>query len=687
MKRLITFAFLLIFLLTSEAKGIKIKTDSVTGAISYLGLENDSTLMNWVLSPDGKQYSWVTSKYGWGLGYLTINGETKEWNKPIQKDDKGNKVCYQVGHITISVERIVRGDELIEQYSFKNNGKEVATISDCGIYTPWNDNYPDAKTCLTSRCHAHIWAGDAAAYVCAIRMGDNGKNNLSGTGNIGLILTKGSISDYEIWERTNEQASSNYRGVISMDLPDMKLLPGKSYTVAWTILEHGGKQDFSKKLIEKGSMFVKSDKYVYQQGEDVSLYLQTAKGKPFIATMNGKSIKTSKDSKGYCTHFTTNELGEHRIDLQYGGKKTHANILVVSNYDSLISKRVQFILENQQMNDPNDARYGAYMVYDNEKNEIYKNDDKRESYDTNEGRERVGMGLLLAKWYLLHPDEKIKESLIRYASFIRNKLQTEDYTVYSRVNREDWIRGYNFTWVADFYFNMYEVTKNPQYAIDGYQTMQALYRHTNYGFYCIDIPVTTSLRVLKQAGLQTEYNKLLIDYAKTAAVFMKNGLNFPKFEVNYEQSIIAPAVQFLLELYLQTKDESYLATAKEMLPMAENFCGFQPDYRLHEIAIRHWDCYWFGKRQLYGDTFPHYWSTINANAYNYYAQATGDKSYIDKAKEIVRNNLCNISEGGKGSCAFVYPKRINGQKAHFADVFANDQDWALVFYLQNVYNH
>lgn len=51
------------------------------------------------------------------------------------------------------------------------------------------------------------------------------------------------------------------------------------------------------------------------------------------------------------------------------------------------------------------------------------------------------------------------------------------------------------------------------------------------------------------------------------------------------------------------------------------------------------------------------------------------------AKEIVRNNLCNVFEDGTGSCAFVYPKRINGEKAHFADAFANDQDWALAYYL------
>ena len=37
-----------------------------------------------------------------------------------------------------------------------------------------------------------------------------------------------------------------------------------------------------------------------------------------------------------------------------------------------------------------------------------------------------------------------------------------------------------------------------------------------------------------------ERQQLLQDFSTTADILVKNGLNFPKFEVNYEQSIIAP---------------------------------------------------------------------------------------------------------------------------------------------------
>ena len=39
-----------------HAQGITYQTDANTGAISELGINNDTHKMNWVLSPDGAQY-------------------------------------------------------------------------------------------------------------------------------------------------------------------------------------------------------------------------------------------------------------------------------------------------------------------------------------------------------------------------------------------------------------------------------------------------------------------------------------------------------------------------------------------------------------------------------------------------------------------------------------------------------
>lgn len=69
-----------------------------------------------------------------------------------------------------------------------------------------------------------------------------------------------------------------------------------------------------------------------------------------------------------------------------------------------------------------------------------------------------------------------------------------------------------------------------------------------------------------------------------------------------------------------------------------------PKHHLNEVAIRLLDGHWFGKRELFGDTFPHYWSTITGAVYYYYALCTGDSSYQKRAENVVRNNLCLFFE-------------------------------------------
>jgi len=586
-------------------------------------------LDDWLLNTDGSQYSWVTDKYQWGKCYFTADGLVKSEELKVKREQRQE------------------GDDMVETYTFINTSNRKVTLKDIGIYTPFNDNYPDAKTCMTQRCNVHIWPGGKAAYVNALRM--------SGVGpHLGLMVTEGEITDYDVWERGAKKGMSNFRGVLALCPPDMVLKPGQSYRLTWRVFTHNG-TDFDEQLLRRGGMIARSDRYVYAVGETACVDFITAKG---TKTITKKIIST----------------GEHRVEY----KGTHAVLLGISSERQLMEKRIQFILDHQQMNDQQDPRYGAFMVYDNEGDSIVTDYSRS---DLDEGRERVGMGILLAEYCRLYPDVKMQQALERYAKFIREKMQQKGYTTGSSVVRQSKNRGYNYPWVADFYFRMALLTGNRQYALDGYATLRALYRYFGYGFYCIDYPVTIGLKALQQTGLTFEREQLLYDFKTTADIFLKNGLNFPKFEVNYEQSIIAPAVQFLCEVYLATGDRCYLDGARKLMPALEAFSWHQPSYRMNEIAIRHWDGYWFGKRQTYGDVYPHYWSAITAAAFHYFSLATGDETYQQRAKRIVQNNLCLFSEDGKATCAFVYPRRVNGEKAHYADAYANDQDWALMYWL------
>lgn len=615
------------------------------------------------------------------MGYFTLTrgheSVKKEWSKPVEINHEGTEVVYREGCVSIRVSRIFTDEGLTEIYTLSNEGKEPISLYDIGIYTPFNDNYPGAEECIRARTNVQVWNGESAAYVNALRMGGFAPH-------LGLVLTEGAIKSYEIWEREAQKGNSQYRGVLALNLPDLYLKSGNSYSVAWNLFPHNGNEDFKQNLLKQGSTLVSSDKYVYQKGETARVVMQTALPlENCTARLNGVPVPVSRMNGRYVVETQLIQPGEVRVDFFYGnGKQTHADLLVISSEKALLEKRVDFIRTHQQMNRQDDPRFGAYMIYDNEGDSIYLNDTPNcNPVDRDEGAERVGMGVLLAKQYRLTKNDALKESLLNYARFLREKLQTDDYVTYSSVDQTNRNRGYNYMWVADFYFQMYQATGDRNFAVDGYQTLQAMFRQFGYGFYAIGIPVLVGLESLEAAGMKKEYKKLLADFKKTGDVFVQNGLNYPKFEVNYEQSIVAPAVQFLSQLYLVTKEQKYLDEVKRQIPVVEAFNGFQPSYHLNEVAVRHWDGYWFGKREMFGDTFPHYWSTVTAAVYYYYALCTGDRSYQERAENIVRNNLCLFFEDGKASCAYLYPYKIDGVKGQFYDPYANDQDWALVYYL------
>ena len=133
-----------------------------------------------------------------------------------------------------------------------------------------------------------------------------------------------------------------------------------------------------------------------------------------------------------------------------------------------------------------------------------------------------------------------------------------------------------------------------------------------------------------------------------------------------------------------TGDRKYLDGAMGQLKVLGLFNGLQPDYHLHEVAIRHWDGYWFGKGRMYGDTFPHYWSSLTGKLYAAYYRASQDETYRDKAEKSLRASLSLFGADGAASCAYLYPVTVNGRKGDYADAYANDQDWGIYFALRHL---
>lgn len=127
-----------------------------------------------------------------------------------------------------------------ERYTFTNNSKRdvFTSLTDIGIYTPFNDDYVDAQTCLRYRCHTHICCGDDVSYIMAYRMGGEPPH-------LGLILTTGALSGYSV-ER-NKERMSNDRGDFILHPAPFSLAPGESYSLEWVLFPFKEQNDFYKK--------------------------------------------------------------------------------------------------------------------------------------------------------------------------------------------------------------------------------------------------------------------------------------------------------------------------------------------------------------------------------------------------------------------------------------------------------
>lgn len=661
-----------------NAQKIQVNESAQTGAINMIKIDGDIYNMNWILSTDGSQYDWIGENYGWGLGSLMINNNLEQWTKPTKRHCSSNSdsvysiTTYNMNGIQLEVMRNSDKNILNETYKFKNISGQELHLSEIAINTPFNDNYPDAKTSCSQRCNAHIWTGGSDAYVNCMRMGGSAPH-------LGLAVNEGCINGYEIKERDMKKGSSNYRGVIVLNSKDVTLQAGKEYVIAWTLFSHDGEDDFYKKLFSAGKVTASSSKYVYEKGEEITVNFSSKnKLENVVVEANNKPIKFEYNSDNTITaKYTPAETGDINFKLKYNeGKETGIQCLSLPKTDDLLRQRAYFIMNHQQVKDIENPLFGAYMVYDNETDSIYYNTARRS--DCSEGRERLGMGIFMARYYQETKDESVKESLLQYATFT-DKLQKENGSTFGNIKHSDKNRAYNYPWLSTFQFEMFNVTKDKLWLEKGYRTIMAMFNRFGHSFYAIDIPVFGA-DLLRENGYQLQADTLMYNYGKLADTYAANGLDYPKFEVNYEQSIVAPSVIHLLTMYLSTNDNKYLEAAnKQMIPL-EAFAGRQPSYHLNDIAIRHWDGYWFGKNRMWGDIFPHYWSTLSAVAYNLYYKSTGKKEYQQRALNIIKQNMSLISPDGKGSCAFVFPNKINGKSANIADPFSNDQDWALAFY-------
>lgn len=651
----------------------EIKFNSEDGSVSSITNSKDPHKMNWCIE-DG----------GWGLIQYNNTFEIEALYKkedsisniPLKKFEQTENECtavYENESLRVKAERFFAENGCYnERYTIKNLREtdfflEQGTL---GITLPFNDIYTYADDCMVSRCNTHIWCGGNTTYVNALKMGESDIN-------LGLVLTAGSIKNYSV-----KNPKTNHRGIFILNPDHVELLAGEEFVIEWQLFWHKGKDDFYDKTYNYPTFVaIEAEQFTVFENEQIEFTIKTKREQEITVSCNGENVNYTKINGGGKVVYTPKKPGEHRFDISVGNLKTYAEFFVAEEIETLLKKRINFIVDNQQYLREDSPLYGAFLIYDNKERQLIFDSVFR---DHNACRERTGMALLIVKYLQSHNDDKIRAALDKYIAFvIREVFDSDTGEIFDGVRKSvKYKRLYNAPWITMLFTEMYLLTKNTEYLYCVIKILEQYYSVGGDKFYPNGLSMRKTIAAFYDAGLEAEAEKVKQMYIKHTDNIVANSLSYPKHEVNFEQTIVSPAATFISEIAYVTESEYYRDEALKHIKILERFNGQQPSFHLNELPIRFWDDRWFGKARLFGDTFPHYWSCLTARAFKAYYNCSGNEVYKLAAERCIRNCLCLFNDKGEGSCAYVYPFKVNDVKGEFYDEWANDQDFALYFYLE-----
>ena len=576
---------------------------------------------------------------------------------------------------SVEVQNEKDGDVLTTKVVISYNGAHpyFTNAGSIAISFPLQDRYADSVTCRDYRCHAHIFCGENTSYIMALRMGGAAPH-------LGMVLTKGSLSAYSM-ER-DLKLQSNDRGCFWLHPSSQEFAPGDTMTLEWKVFPHQGREEFREKLKAVSQVIlVDAEQYVIYPGETSKVTIEPAFEAEKV-TVNGMLLEKTENGV-YEYLFESEKTGEYMLSISADTVKTTCRLLVQERPEELAAKRCAFIVGHQQYHGKIKELQGAYLPYDNEEKILVCTPEN----DFNAGRERTGMGVLIARALqqnLLKDREKAEQSLREYRAFYLRELVNAATGLVCNCSGKDnsYFRLYNYPWAVTFFLECWKLWGEKEDLKTAVRITEKFYEQDGFRFYPIEMPIVMLCQELKKAGEQEDLKTVKDLFRCHADQLIEIGTAYPASEVNYEQSIVQPAAEVILQVYEVTGEEKSLRGAEQQIAVLELFDGQQPDYHLHETAIRHWDGYWFGKRRVFGDTFPHYWSAENGRTFKRYARLTEDKEYNIRGEHSLRGVLSMFFEDGTATCAYLYPYSVNGQKTDFADPYANDQDWGLCMNLE-----
>ena len=631
----------------------EIEYDLTNGGVSSLVNARDPAAMNWV---EG-DHTWGVVKDGKLVSCVPA--------------ENGVDAVYETRNLTVTVRRRLRGDRYRETYLFRDrlNTDVFFNRGALGVYATFNDNYETADICMTRRCNTHIWCGGGTSYVNAVKMGPCEFG-------LGLALTQGSLDTYSV-ERPFERSSDDRGDFILHPMP-FHLRPGEEMCIEWELFWYETGHFEEEVGRYPSALLIEAEHYTVFTGEKIRFSV------PFedaLITFDGNPIHTTRQNGQAKVEFEPSRLGEHVFTIHYGGRFTLARFFVQIPIRELIRRRVEFIVRKQQFHCPGSALDGAYLIYDNQ-DQCLVFDDLNGDY--NASRERLVMGILIAKYLQYDRDPEIYDSLMTYYRFVCREFFDEDSgIVYNTVGKNpEFKRLYNGPWMGMFMMELYRLTGEGHYLENLMKIFRVYYSVGGERFYPNGLSMYEMVEVLRDAGRAQDARELEGMFVNHVENMITIDLNYPTHEVRYEQTIVTPAVNSLAQVYRLTGDQRMLDACKRHLDVLSRFNGLQPSYKLCDLSIRHWDGKWFGKRMMFGDTFPHSAAIHTSAAFMNYYWASGDEIYRKRAIEGARNGLCLFRPDGSAHTCFLYPLTVNGIRCEYYDEFANEQDGYLYYLIK-----
>lgn len=617
---------------------------------------------------------WHSIEHQWGSGFIITDDGAGRWNSPASIDwgaDGPDSRFAPLAGVNLEVRRR-GGNTLTERFTWTNTSSEPVRITSLGIQTPFADIYEDSASALARAVHAHVFTGGSWSWALAQPMSGDGIA-------LGLIVRGGALNGYSI-ESRNQNTSSNARGHILLHVTDharnpaafggqpvIVLQPGDSHVLEWELGWFNTEAEFLR-------------------ATDAPADIQT----PVVATTSAITITTehavhvpssavdvTRTPTGY--ELTASVPGVYSVRI---GADAHTEVAFHTPLIDTVRARAQYILRHQRSGERPGLLAHALVPVDTD---TLLTQTGNGWSDWSDGSERIGMAIMLQLGRRLGwLGAEVDEVLTNWAEFARHHLLDADYTPRRGSNDHTGPRLYDTPWLTRFFIERYRWTRNVSDLTHAVRILERAFELGVGTYLAIGLPeacadVADALDALGDAPAAAQMRQNIVHSAEH---FLARGADIPAHEVSYEQSMVAPLVSLFNEAYRLTQRDEFRAALVDDVPKLLAFSGAQPYARLHRVAIRHWDGYWFGTRRQWGDVFPHHWSALTAAAINELPADLRSAEVDATMHAILRGGMSNFFADGSATCAFVLPTAVDGVAAHSPDPLANDQDWHLVIWMQ-----